>query len=138
MWQLYDSDERRILCDECAGEYADYVNAGEGWKSYRCADCMKRRRSETRCSDFSGYHYYEAPLATCKCGALKSTGAWPWKPGRWFRVVTPTGELWAETSDIEEAKGIALETGYRLERQWYCEPAEWREFPIDRAGGAND
>jgi hypothetical protein len=70
-WQLYNTDDRRVLCDECAGDYAEYINHSSGWNAYRCADCMKRRRDESGCDSYAGTHYYEAPLPTCKCGKLR-------------------------------------------------------------------
>jgi hypothetical protein len=53
-----------------------------------------------------------------------------WQPGRWYRIRTPTGALWMETSDPEEAMEEARRTGWRLLRQWRREDTEWREQEV--------
>ena len=48
-----------------------------------------------------------------------------WKPGRWWRVVSSTGDLWCETSSESEARE-AMRPGDRLLRLWIQEISEWR------------
>ena len=48
------------------------------------------------------------------------------QPGRWFRINTPDGSLWMETSDEAEARSEALRTGWALERLHLATFAEWR------------
>jgi len=38
------------------------------------------------------------------------------KPTRWWRVLTPSGAMWMETSDEQEAREEAQRTGYELQR----------------------
>lgn len=51
-----------------------------------------------------------------------------WEPGRWWRVLSPDGSLWCETSDEDEARADAVKPGYRLQRLWQSTPqSEWRD-----------
>lgn len=50
-------------------------------------------------------------------------------PGRWFRILSPDGKLWSETSDEEEARAEAARTGWPLERLYVSEFKEWRHEP---------
>ena len=51
-----------------------------------------------------------------------------WRPGRWWRVNGPDGELWCETSDEQGARD-AMRPGDTLLRLWYrlVDEDEWRE-----------
>ncbi|WP_280411340.1 hypothetical protein [Nocardia asiatica] len=49
-----------------------------------------------------------------------------WTPTKWFRIRQPDGSLWMETSDEEEARRMANETGRPLERHWQKVEEEWR------------
>ncbi|WP_162958763.1 hypothetical protein [Nocardia yunnanensis] len=49
-----------------------------------------------------------------------------WTPAKWFRVREPDGSLWIETSDEDEARQAATETGWPLERHWRKVEEEWR------------
>jgi len=50
-----------------------------------------------------------------------------WEPGRWWRIVTPDGAIWSETSDEDEARDdAARHPGYTLFRQWQRTEKEWR------------
>lgn len=49
-----------------------------------------------------------------------------WVPGRWYRILSPDGSLWMETSDREEAEQESEAKGWPLQRLWRCETAEWR------------
>lgn len=53
-----------------------------------------------------------------------------WIPGRWYRLRTPDGKLWMETSDREEVMEEARRTGYPLQRQYRREEMEWRLEPV--------
>ena len=47
------------------------------------------------------------------------------RPGRWWRVITPNGSLWYETSSEEEARE-EMRPGDRLERWWEMHvPGRW-------------
>lgn len=48
-----------------------------------------------------------------------------WEPTRWWRVIDLQGEIWAETSDREEALN-AMRPGDTLERQYQKVYHEWR------------
>jgi len=52
-----------------------------------------------------------------------------WEPGRWWRVVTPGGTIWAETSDEEEARE-AVRPGDTLLRLWQRTEQEWRPAEV--------
>lgn len=47
------------------------------------------------------------------------------EPGRWWRVLTPTGALWCETSDEREARD-SMRPGDTLQRQFVRTEKEWR------------
>lgn len=49
-----------------------------------------------------------------------------WKPGHWFRIMSPDGKLWMETSIEGEAREEAERTGWPLERLWVLQKEEWR------------
>ncbi len=71
----------------------------------------------------------EATLRLSDLRSLLAEVEWltgEFQPGRWWRVLQPNGKLWAETSDGEEAREIAKEKGWQLQRQWYSERTEWR------------
>ena len=48
-----------------------------------------------------------------------------WQPGRWWRVTSPDGELWCETSDEAEARKM-MRPGDKIERLWRKTVEEWR------------
>lgn len=50
-----------------------------------------------------------------------------WHPTPWFRIETPGGALWMETSDQAEAEAEADRTGWKLERLWTKVSHEWRQ-----------
>jgi hypothetical protein len=50
-----------------------------------------------------------------------------WQPTPWFRIETPGGALWMETSDQAEAEAEADRTGWKLERLWTKVSHEWRQ-----------
>ncbi len=76
-----------------------------------------------------------AGAAAGAAAGVRGGGAWEaggvsvlheeWKPGRWWRVLGPDGDLWCETSDEAEARERAR-PGDRLERQWVLLKEEWR------------
>lgn len=45
---------------------------------------------------------------------------------RWWRVLTPEGTLWCETSDEAEARA-SMRPGDRLQRWYEAYLAEWRD-----------
>lgn len=47
------------------------------------------------------------------------------EPTGWWRVLTPAGEVWCETSDETEARERE-KPGYQLERKYVRVQAEWR------------
>jgi hypothetical protein len=55
-----------------------------------------------------------------------------WQPGRWYRINSPEGKLWMETSDPDEARAEARRTGWPLLRQWRREDNEWRPETVSR------
>lgn len=46
------------------------------------------------------------------------SGEWGWEPTRWYRVLSPDGTLWAETSDRAEAVS-RMRPGDTLVRVWH-------------------
>jgi hypothetical protein len=48
-----------------------------------------------------------------------------WQPGRWWRVMTPEGSVWCETSSEDEARS-SMRPGDTLFRWWERKAAEWR------------
>lgn len=52
-----------------------------------------------------------------------------WTPGRWYRVLSPDGKLWMETSDRDEAAAEATAKGWPLQHLWRSEQTEWRLEP---------
>ena len=47
------------------------------------------------------------------------------RPGRWWRVIEPDGNLWCETSSEKEARD-SMRPGDRLERWWEIQvPGRW-------------
>jgi Ni/Co efflux regulator RcnB len=51
-----------------------------------------------------------------------------WERGRWFRVLSPEGLVWCETSDGREAV-THMRPGDTLYKQWRREETEWRLEP---------
>jgi hypothetical protein len=52
------------------------------------------------------------------------------EPDHWFRINTPDGSLWMETSNEEEAGHEAAKTGWPLERLFKSKQVkEWRTMP---------
>jgi hypothetical protein len=50
-----------------------------------------------------------------------------WEPGRWWRVITSDGSLWAETSSESEARA-AVRPGDTLQQLWRTVSRnEWRD-----------
>lgn len=47
-------------------------------------------------------------------------------PGRWFRINSPDGHLWMETSDEQEARDEAQRTGWPLLRLFVLQDVEQR------------
>lgn len=48
------------------------------------------------------------------------------KPSRWWRVLTPEGKVWCETSGEKGARE-EMRAGYKLQRLYGTEVAEWRD-----------
>lgn len=51
-----------------------------------------------------------------------------WQPGHWYRILTPDGALWMETSDPDEAIAESERTGLPIQRQWVREERQWRPW----------
>jgi hypothetical protein len=49
-----------------------------------------------------------------------------WAPGRWFKIYTPDGTLWMETSDKEEAYEESEVRGWPLMQEYVRTSYEWR------------
>lgn len=50
-----------------------------------------------------------------------------WEPTRWYRVMSPNGRVWCESSDPVEVAEAAAEIGEPVERMWREIPrCEWR------------
>jgi hypothetical protein len=48
-----------------------------------------------------------------------------WQPTRWWRVVGPSGNLWAESSDEQEIREMAR-PGDQIEHLYSRTESEWR------------
>jgi transposase-like protein len=55
-----------------------------------------------------------------------------WEPTKWWRVLTPTGHLWCETSDEDEAIE-SMRPGDQLQNLWTRNLQEWRPMTVSKA-----